>query len=127
MRIFALELNNDIKGILQRQRYIDELIGRLPSPELVVLPELVLCSYMASQKIWDYADDCGQETAEWAIQTAKKTKHISVSAISIKKTAMALHYCLYSENDLDKLQQILFYREVVFSLFLSLYMKISSF
>lgn len=72
MRVFALELNNDIKGIPQRKNYIDKLIGQLPSPELVVLPELALCSYMANQKIWDYADDYGQETAEWAIQTAKK-------------------------------------------------------
>jgi len=72
MRIFALELNNDIKGIIQRKKYIEELIVQLPSPELVVLPELALCSYMASQKIWKYADDRGQETAEWAIQMAQK-------------------------------------------------------
>ncbi len=72
MRIFALELNNDIKGIIQRKEYIEELMRQLPSPELVVLPELALCSYMASQEIWKYADDRGQETAEWAIQTAQK-------------------------------------------------------
>ncbi|HHT25612.1 MAG TPA: carbon-nitrogen hydrolase family protein [Clostridiaceae bacterium] len=72
MRIFALELNNDIKGIIQRKKYIEELIVQLPSPELVVLPELAICSYMASQKIWKYADDRGQETAEWAIQMAQK-------------------------------------------------------
>jgi predicted amidohydrolase len=51
MRIFALELNNDIKGIAERKAYIEEIISRLPSPELVVLPELALCSYMASKKI----------------------------------------------------------------------------
>ena len=39
MRIFALELNNDIKGIEQRDQYIESLIGRLPEPDLVVLPE----------------------------------------------------------------------------------------
>ena len=72
MRIFALELNNDIKGIIQREKYIEGLIGQLPSPELVVLPELALCSYMASQEIWKYADDCGQKTATWAVQTAQK-------------------------------------------------------
>jgi len=72
MRIFALELNNDIKGFSQRKEYIEGLISQLPSPEIVVLPELALCSYMASQEIWKYADNRGQETAEWAIQTAQK-------------------------------------------------------
>ncbi len=51
MRIFALELDNDIKGIEERKRYIEGLISRLPSPDLVVLPELALPSYMASPAI----------------------------------------------------------------------------
>lgn len=72
MRVFALELNNNIKGIQQRKEYIEGLIARLPSPELVVLPELALCSYMASQEIWQYADHCGRDTSEWAIAMAKK-------------------------------------------------------
>ena len=72
MRIFALELNNDIKGIDERKQYIGELIGKLPSPDLVVLPELALCSYMASREIWKYADDCGKDTSEWAVSTARK-------------------------------------------------------
>ena len=72
MRIFALELNNDIKGIAQRKGYIEKLIEELPSPELVVLPELALCGYMASQKAWQYADDQGRKTAEWAVETARR-------------------------------------------------------
>jgi predicted amidohydrolase len=72
MRVFALELNNDIKGINQRKKYIEGLIGQLPYPELVVLPELALCSYMASQEIWKYADNQGQETTDWATHTAQK-------------------------------------------------------
>lgn len=72
MRIFALELNNDIKGIAQRKEYIEKLIERLPSPKLVVLPELAYCSYMASQEIWKYADDRGQDTSSWAVQIAQK-------------------------------------------------------
>ncbi len=79
MRVFALELNNDVKGIEQRKDYIEELIKKLPLPELVVLPELALCSYMASQEIWQYADDCGRNTSEWAIAMAKKyNTYISV-------------------------------------------------
>lgn len=72
MRIFALQLNNDIKGIEARKEYIESLIASLPSPDLVVLPELAIRSYMASQKIWEYADDCGRDTSAWAIQRAKK-------------------------------------------------------
>ena len=39
MRIFALQLDNDIKGIKVRKEYIESLIAILPSPEFVVLPE----------------------------------------------------------------------------------------
>lgn len=72
MRIFALELDNDIKGTDKRKIYIETLIAKLPAPQIVVLPELALCSYMASPKIWQYADDCGRDTAQWAVSMAKK-------------------------------------------------------
>lgn len=52
MRIFILELNNDIKGISERKEYIESLISALPSPDLVLLPEMAICSYMASQEAW---------------------------------------------------------------------------
>ncbi len=71
MRIFALELNNEIKGIERRDAYIEGLIRALPHPDLVVLPELSRCSYMACQEIWKYADDNGRSTFEWAVRTAK--------------------------------------------------------
>ena len=72
MRIFALELDNEIKGIDKRKEYIERLIGKLEKPELIVLPELALCSYMASQEIWKYADHQGADTAEWAMKMAQK-------------------------------------------------------
>ena len=72
MRIFALQLDNELKGIDQRKAYIEGLIARLPSPDLVVLPELALCSYMASMEIWKYADDRGKDTAEWATELGRK-------------------------------------------------------
>ena len=71
MRIFALELDNDIKGIQERDAYIEELIRKLPDPDLVVLPELSRCSYMASQEMWKYADDRGKDTSKWAVEMAK--------------------------------------------------------
>ena len=72
MRIFALELNNDIKGIEVRKQYIEGLIAGLPSPGLVVLPELAVCSYMACQDMWKYSDDRGRDTSEWAVRMAQK-------------------------------------------------------
>jgi len=70
VRIFALELDNDIRGIASRKEYIEGLIAQLPSPDLVVLPELSLCGYMASQDIWQYADDKGRDATAWATEMA---------------------------------------------------------
>lgn len=72
MRVFALELNNDIRGLEERKAYIEGLIARLPSPELVVLPELALCGFIPNQYIWQYADDKGKATTEWALRMAIK-------------------------------------------------------
>lgn len=72
MRIFALELDNNIKGIKKRKAYIESLISKLPSPDLVVLPELAICSYMADREVWKYADSCGMDTSKWAVNIAAK-------------------------------------------------------
>jgi predicted amidohydrolase len=72
MRVFALELDNARKGFEERKDYIEGLIARLPAPDLVVLPELSLCGYMASPAIWQYADEGGREAAAWAVDMARK-------------------------------------------------------
>ncbi len=72
MRIFALELNNDIKGLVQRKEYIEKLIAQLDSPDFVILPELAICSYMASREIWQYADECGNDTFSWGTMISQK-------------------------------------------------------
>ncbi len=72
MRIFALELNNDIKGLEERKHYIESLISKLPSPDLVLLPELAIPSYMPNQKIWEYADQSSKDTSVWALKLAEK-------------------------------------------------------
>lgn len=82
MRIFALELDNGIRGIDQREEYIEGLISRLPSPELVVLPEMSLCGCMASQDAWAYADDRGRDTSAWAIEVARRyDTHLGVGYV----------------------------------------------
>lgn len=72
MRLFALELNNDIKGLNARKKYIESIIAKLDHPDFVVLPELALCSYMASQELWKLADNNGYDTTNWALMIAKK-------------------------------------------------------
>ena len=72
MRVFALELNNDIRGLEERKAYIEGLIARLPSPDFVVLPELAMCGFIPNQYIWQYADDKGKDTTEWALRMAIK-------------------------------------------------------
>ena len=72
VRIFALELNNDIKGLKERMQYIESLISKLPSPDLVLLPELAISSYIPNQKIWEYADHSSKNTSSWTIKIAEK-------------------------------------------------------
>ena len=50
MRVFALQLDSDIKGLDAPKVYVEGLVAKFPSPDLVVLLELALCSYIASQK-----------------------------------------------------------------------------
>jgi omega-amidase len=72
MRIYGLELNNDLKGVSNRKVYIESLIEKLDRPDFVVLPELSLCSYMGNESLWKEADENSQDTAKWAISIAKK-------------------------------------------------------
>lgn len=51
---------------------IESLTAKLQRPNLIVLPELSLCSYMGSDAIWKYADENSQLTSEWAMEIAKK-------------------------------------------------------
>ncbi|NLA81758.1 MAG: carbon-nitrogen hydrolase family protein [Clostridiaceae bacterium] len=99
MRLFALELNNDIKGIPERKSYIESLIAQLPSPDLVLLPELALCSYMASQAAWQYADDCNQDTSAWAMEMAAKYQTIlGVGYIDYEKGDYFNRYLMAGES-----------------------------
>ncbi len=99
MRIFALELNNDLKGIAERKQYIESLISALPSPDLVLLPELALCSYMASQAIWKYADDSGKDTSSWAMNMAAKySTYIGIGYIDYENGDYFNRYMIADKN-----------------------------
>ena len=99
MRIFALELDNSIKGIEERKAYIEGLIAKLPSPDLVVLPELAICSYMASQEMWKYADNCGRDTSEWARKMADQYDcYIGVGYLDLDNGDYYNRYMLADKN-----------------------------
>lgn len=72
MRLFALELDNDVIGIEARKRLIGQMIAQLDRPDLVVLPELSVCGYAGDTSIWQCADYNGQNTAAWAMRMAEK-------------------------------------------------------
>ena len=72
MNIYSLERDNDIKGISVRKRYIETLIAKTIAPDVIVLPELALCSYMGSTDIWQYADIDSADTSKWAMAMAEK-------------------------------------------------------
>lgn len=72
VNIYAFELNNDIKGISERKKYIEQLLMKVHKPDFIVLPELALCSYMGSNRIWRYADYNSVDTSKWAVEMAGK-------------------------------------------------------
>lgn len=101
MRIFALELNNNIKGVTKRKLYIESLIAELDSPDFVVLPELAMCSYMASQEIWQYADDCGQDTLEWGLMISQKyNTYIGIGYLDKENGNYYNRYMIVGKNGL---------------------------
>lgn len=53
-------------------QYIDSVIAKLKCPDLVVLPELALCSYMGSEAIWKYADQNSRIASKWAMKISEK-------------------------------------------------------
>ena len=99
MRIFALELNNDIKGIEERKKYIEALISTIPNPDMIILPELALCSYMASEEIWQYSDAFGINTSAWAISMARKyNAYIATGYLDKDNTDYYNRYLIATKN-----------------------------
>lgn len=101
MRIFALELNNDIKGLENRKMYIEALISKLPSPDLVLLPELATCSYIPNRSIWHYADNGSKDTSTWAKSIAGKyNTYIGVGYIDYENNNYYNRYLIADEKQI---------------------------
>lgn len=58
MKITLLQLDNTIRGIEQRLDYIESLISKVTSTDLIVLPELSTASYIPNYHLWKY---CGRQ------------------------------------------------------------------
>ncbi len=77
------------------------LISQLPMPELVLLPELALPSYMPNQKIWEYADTASKKTSQWAMELAKKyTCYLGVGYVDYDNGDYFNRYLLAGENQI---------------------------
>jgi predicted amidohydrolase len=100
MNIYALQLNNEIKGIAQRKEYIESLIKQATKPDLIVLPELALCSYMGSTKIWQYADRDSLDTSRWAMNMAEKyNTYLAVGYVEEKNHEFYNSYLIANKNE----------------------------
>lgn len=62
MKITVLQLNNNIVGIPNRLKYIEEQIQKIGQTDFVVLTELSSSGYIPNKKIWQYAETGGDIT-----------------------------------------------------------------
>ena len=72
MKITVIQVNNNILGIQNRLKYIEEQIKNIDETDFVILTELSTSSYIPNQKIWQYAESNGELTKEWATEIARK-------------------------------------------------------
>lgn len=105
MNIYTFELNNDIKGVVNRKQYIEQLITQAYKPDLIVLPELALCSYMGSDELWSYADDNSIDTSQWAMEIAEK--YSSMIAVGYCEKRDGNYYNSYLIADRNKVYGII--------------------
>jgi predicted amidohydrolase len=70
VNIYAIELNNEIKDVPKRKQYIESLIVKAEKPDIIVLPELALCSYIGNIDVWQYADKNSADSSRWAMDIA---------------------------------------------------------
>ena len=68
-------------------------------PDLILLPELAIPSYMPNHKIWQYADESSKETSKWAIEIAKKyNTYIGVGYVDYEDGNYYNRYLIADKN-----------------------------
>ena len=72
MKITVIQVNNNIVGVQNRLKQIEEQIKSIGETDFVILTELSTSSYIPNQKIWQYAESNGELTKEWATNMARK-------------------------------------------------------
>ena len=72
MKVTVIQVNNNIVGVQNRLKQIEEQIKNIGETDFVILTELSTSSYIPNQKIWQYAESNGELTKEWATEMARK-------------------------------------------------------
>lgn len=72
MKITLIQVNNNIIGVSNRLKYIEEQIEKVGETDFVVLTELSTSGYIPNKKIWQYAETDGEITKQWATEMARK-------------------------------------------------------
>lgn len=72
MKITLIQVNNNIIGVSNRLKYIEEQIEKVGETDFVVLTELSTSGYIPNKKIWQYAETDGEIAKQWATEMARK-------------------------------------------------------
>ena len=72
MKITVIQVNNNIVGVQNRLKQIEEQIKNIGETDFIILTELSTSSYIPNQKIWQYAENNGELTKKWATEMARK-------------------------------------------------------
>lgn len=89
MKITLIQADNNIIGISNRLKHIEEQIQKAGETDFVVLTELSTSGYIPNKKVWQYAETDGEITKKWATEIARKY-NIYIGAGFVEK----------SENDI---------------------------
>ena len=99
MKITVIQVNNNIDGISNRLKYIEQQIQKAGQTDFVVLTELSTSGYIPNKKIWKYAEVDGEITKKWATEMSKKYG-IYIGAEFVEKSGNDIYnsYLLANSN-----------------------------
>lgn len=99
MKITIIQLNNNVIGISNRLKYIEDQIQKIEKTDFVILTELSTPGYIPNEKIWQYAEKNGELTKKWATEMAKKYNiYIGAGFIEKSKNDMYNSYLIANSS-----------------------------
>lgn len=99
MKVTVIQVNNNIEGINNRLKYIEQQIQKAGQTDFVVLTELSTSGYIPNKNIWKYAEIEGEITKKWATEMATKYD-IYIGAGFVEKSVNDIYnsYLLANSN-----------------------------